>query len=109
MNTHKKIDFKLMQLVFNGDHAGLNRYAMRKRFTIQEVIDKTAEMEQFFREEREFKENIESFKERSLEGECSINLKDITEDMFYESEHLNEFWRIAYLVHQKQKGETTNG
>lgn len=106
-NFMKEMDFRLKRLTFDGDHALQNNFAVRQNHTIQDVIDAMADYETFVEKKAQKEKAIEEFKKKALKEGLLINLHDVTDKMFFDSEHLNEFWRVCFELHENQKEEKT--
>lgn len=99
----KEMDYRFKQMVFDGDHALCNEFSVRGRFTIQDMIQSVQEREVFIKEKKLKEEAIEAFKAEALANGMTINLKEATDDKFFSSQDMNEFWRVCYEL-SKDKG-----
>lgn len=98
----KKLKFSKLNLLFDGDHALGNEFYVREHTSIENVLKLTEERNIYLKAEKEQEETLEKFKKHAAIGDISINLKDLNDEWFYESEHYNEFWRVAYEIYKKQ-------
>lgn len=103
-NYMKETNFRLQKLTFDGDHALLNNFSVRERYTIQDIIDAVADYEQFTQEKVKKEQSIALFKEKAQNEGVFVNLKEVTDKLFFDSEHMDEFWRICFELHQKAEG-----
>ena len=101
----KEEKYRLMNHLFNGDHAILNDFNLRNYHTIQDVIDMTIEKEEFFEKKAKKEQEMEDFKTKALSDGVIVNLKDATHDLFMDSDSMEEFWRVCYEIHKKQQLE----
>lgn len=98
-----KLDMARLNLLFDGDHAIEGSGAMRRSVTVEDVIQRVEKIEAFLIAEKELEEGIESFKINASNGDICINLEDVNDTMFFDSVHMDEFWRVCYEVYQNQK------
>lgn len=99
---HNKIRMTLMKRLFDGDHAAASNFVARKSWTLNEVMESMEELEKQTIEEEQYATELEKFKIMASNGEININLKDISKELFYDSEDLNEFWRVSFELHNMQ-------
>lgn len=88
--------------LFDGDYAVCNEFVTRKHETIENVIKIQNEREEFLKAEKKYEEKLEAFMEKALDGEVNINLKDVNEELFLDSDSMNAFWKASYEIYLKQ-------
>jgi hypothetical protein len=80
---------------------------MRKKWTVEAVMEAAREMEELMKTEQELKVQIETFKEQAAAGEVTINLKDLSDNFFFDSKHRDEFWRVSFELFKMDNSQNS--
>ena len=99
-NTHIKYRYKIAQILFDGDSQLDNDFRQRNHWTVEETMHVYNNYMSTIDTEETYKNNLEKFKEQCANGEVSINLSTVSDKLFFSSEAMDDFWRVAFTIHR---------
>lgn len=97
-----ELDMRILMRNFDGDYAVEDEFHERERFTINQVIDITDRYKKMIDKKKKEEEDLKDFESKFSSGEIVINLKDLNNTYFCNSEHYEEFIRVSHEIYKKQ-------
>lgn len=99
-NDHTKMRYNIIQKLFDGDDQLEDDFKMREHWTIERVIGVYDSYMFIVNVEETYKKNLEIFKAECAKGDVTINLRTVSDELFYSSEVMHDFWRVAFRIHR---------
>jgi UPF0288 family protein (methanogenesis marker protein 3) len=99
-NEHSKMRYNIAQKLFDGDDQLEDDFKMRELWTIEKAIYVYDSYIFIADAEEIYKKNLEIFKAKCAKGDVTINLSTVSEKLFYRSEDMHDFWRVAFRIHR---------